>query len=384
MIVIKGGNLHLNTGEVKKADILIEGANIKKIGKDIDTGSAQSIDAAGKEVFAGFIEPCTGLGLRDYTNLMQLDNNEISDPCAPHLNVKYSLDLREILRQQYHYTGITSFGASPGANNVISGQMGVYHTAGTSIKEMCLKEFAAVKGDFTMDVKRTYGMRGLPPMTKMSMAWMLKDALRAAKDYIESGEAPYNPKNESLAKVLKGEVPLFVNAASATEIKSVIEITAEFDLPLVLSGVYQVKECVDEIIEKKIPVVLGQPHIMGFPAPYGTDYTAVSDLLAEGIPVGLTSGGDSVLGGREVLLWSAFKLRQEGFASSDVEKMISYNNAVILGVEGLTGALEEGKLADIVVYDGHPLETFESRVAWQFVAGTVVHEGNGGFEKCSL
>ena len=72
MLLLKGGNVHLETGEVQThTDILIEGKLIQKIGKDLQVPDAEVIDASGMEVFPGFIAPCTSVGLVDFTNFRQ-------------------------------------------------------------------------------------------------------------------------------------------------------------------------------------------------------------------------------------------------------------------------------------------------------------------------
>ena len=76
MLLIKNGNLHLPGQQVlKEGDILIEGAYIKQIEKNLSDERAEVLDATGKEVFPGLILPLTSVGLTDYANLRQNDSN---------------------------------------------------------------------------------------------------------------------------------------------------------------------------------------------------------------------------------------------------------------------------------------------------------------------
>lgn len=61
-IIIKSGTL-ITASETYEADILIEGEKIASVGKDIDIPGAQVIDAAGKLVLPGGIDPHTHLDL---------------------------------------------------------------------------------------------------------------------------------------------------------------------------------------------------------------------------------------------------------------------------------------------------------------------------------
>ena len=56
MICIKNGTLHTAVSkETFIADILIDGGKIVKIGKDLSADGAEVIDAAGLQVYPGFV-----------------------------------------------------------------------------------------------------------------------------------------------------------------------------------------------------------------------------------------------------------------------------------------------------------------------------------------
>lgn len=383
MLLIQNGNIHLETGEVlSDADILVEGKQIKQIGKDLQAPGAQVIDASGREVLPGFIAPCTSVGLIDFTDFRHGDHNETSDPLTPHLNVKDALDRREVANQQDHYTGITAFGAAPGANNVLSGQMGVYNTAGATIKDMCLREFAAVKGNYSVDVKAAYGKRGVAPMTKMGIASILRTALIEARAYMEKEEKDYDARKEALVALLKREAPLVMNASSAAEINGIIGIAKEFDLRLVLHNAYQPEKCADAILAGGYPVMLGQLQSSGSAVSYETDLGQVLTMHRNGALICLSTSGDGGFAGRETLLWSAIRMVQAGAGPEEALQMITINPAKALGVEDQIGSLAEGKQADIVVYSAHPLVTFQAHVEAMIVAGEVVYQGTGEFVPC--
>ena len=386
MLLIQGGNVHLKTGKVEQMDILVEDGRIKAMGCDLspDPSSAEIIDAEGKEVFPGFIVPCTSVGLVDYTSWTQGDNNETTDPLTPDLNVKYSLDRREVLLQQYYYSGITAFGAAPGATNVLAGQMGVYHTAGKSKKDMCIKEYAALKGNYCKTVKRAYGKKGVTPMTKMGMASILRNALIESKKYMETEDKAFDPKMEAMGKILSKEVPFMVTANTAPEINGILDIAREFDLKLVINSAYQPGRCQEAIMDQGIPVLLGQLQTMGYSVAYEMDYSKILGMLDKGALIGISNSGDSDMNGRETLLWSAIRLYQAGVDAEEVVKMMTINNAMALGVDDVIGSLEEGKLADLVIYNGHPVKTYQAFVECSVIAGKVVYQGRGGFEKCCL
>ena len=386
MLLIKDGNVHLESGEVRQGyDILIENDKIKKMGKDLAVEhDTEIIDASGMQVFPGFILPCSSVGLVDMTEFRQGDHNETTDPLTPHLEVKYAIDKREVYLQQYYYTGITAFGAAPGKGNILSGQMSVYNTAGKTAKDMCLRENIAVKGNFSKQVKKTYGGGGKAPMTKMAMASMLRKALIEAQEYDKKEEKDFDEKKEVLVRLLKKEIPLVMNAQTAAEIDAVIQIAEDFDLNLILHDVYQAEHCQEKILKNDFPILLGQLQSYGLSICYDTDFDKLVEMQKEGMLIGLSNSGDDGFSGRETLLWSAFRLVQAGADPSDVIRMMTIFNAMILGVDDLIGSLVEGKQADIVLYNRHPLETYDAQVEHMIVAGEVAYQKTGEFEKCCI
>jgi imidazolonepropionase-like amidohydrolase len=52
-------------------------------------------------------------------------------------------------------------------------------------------------------------------------------------------------------------------------------------------------------------------------------------------------------------------------------KAITIYPAQITGLDDRVGSLEEGKDADVVIFDGHPLDV-RSRTQWVFIDGNLV------------
>jgi imidazolonepropionase-like amidohydrolase len=67
-------------------------------------------------------------------------------------------------------------------------------------------------------------------------------------------------------------------------------------------------------------------------------------------------------------------LKQIGYAPSDILKMATINNAEILGLDKDLGSIEKGKIADLAVFAGNPLDSFENtfKARCVFQAGKMV------------
>lgn len=374
MLLIKNGNLHLPGQIVRKGDILVEDGFISKIGNELAVEGIPVLDAEGKEVFPGFILPVTSVGLTDYANLRQGDSNEISSPCNPKLHVRYALDGREVQLQRYWLSGITSIGAAPADGPLLAGQMGVYHVAGMTAAQMCVCDTVALKGNFTSNVKTTFGPKNIAPMTRMGMASCLRETLRAAKEWMEKEDAPLNSDYEVLAKVLKREIPLLMNVTTVADISDVLALAKEFQIRVILNGAYEADRVTEMIANSGASVIMGDLFDAGARFWYGTDVDKILSLR-EQLPlcIGCSSGGV----GRENLLWNACRLVQMGYEPADVLDLMTVRTAEVLGVDHLIGSIKEGLLGDLVIYNGNPLESWEADVAATVVAGNIVYNKKG-------
>jgi imidazolonepropionase-like amidohydrolase len=73
-----------------------------------------------------------------------------------------------------------------------------------------------------------------------------------------------------------------------------------------------------------------------------------------------------------LVLCAAMAVR-EGMSSEDALKAITINAAEIVGIDDRVGSLETGKDADIIIFEGHPLELM-SRVVTTIINGKVVYQ----------
>lgn len=66
-----------------------------------------------------------------------------------------------------------------------------------------------------------------------------------------------------------------------------------------------------------------------------------------------------------------------GIPEADVLRTATLNAARLVGMEGELGVLEEGKLADIVLLSGNPLDDIEAveKVEGVFRSGALLHRG---------
>ena len=216
MYLIKNGTVHTGTGKVlEEHDILVEGTKIRKIGKNLCEEDAEVIDATGKQVFPGFIDPHSSIGAMGIPTRYR-DNAETTNVINPDLSVKYAIDPDEVNAQEFYKSGITSVGFSPDHCNVIGGQITVCKTAPDHMANRIVKEHAAMKGSVCSTVKDVYGASNQMPKTRMGIFHLLKEAIR---------------KDDLLKKY---QMPFVIAAETAGEIQCLMELLKDEDIQLTI------------------------------------------------------------------------------------------------------------------------------------------------------
>jgi imidazolonepropionase-like amidohydrolase len=133
-----------------------------------------------------------------------------------------------------------------------------------------------------------------------------------------------------------------------------------------------------ELKDRNIPVILGNT----FSLPqheddaYDRAFTTPADLEKAGIlfSIGTLSGAGASLSSRN-LPYQAAQAVAFGLPHDDALKAITVNAARIWGVDNLMGTIAEGKLADLIVTDGDPLET-TTKIEQVFIQGKAVDLDN--------
>jgi imidazolonepropionase-like amidohydrolase len=118
------------------------------------------------------------------------------------------------------------------------------------------------------------------------------------------------------------------------------------------------------------PVVLGPTFTLPLDPddPYDRSYTTPEELRKAGIPFAIASF--SARQSRN-LPYQAAAAVPFGLPHDDAYRAVSLSAAEIFGLGSKLGSLEEGKIADVIVSDGDPLEV-TSKVTMVFIGGKQV------------
>lgn len=365
MYLIKNGTIYtMGDAGVVTGDVLVDNGKIVKIGINIQADGAEIIDAEGKCVVPGFVDAHSHIG--GLSSMMDMDLNELTDPLTPQLNAMYSIkpDYRQFMDAAR--TGITTNCVIPGSGNVVGGLGIVIKSAGGSAKERIIKSPAVLKAALGINPKGVYGPKFRMPMSRMGIAFLLDDYFRRVSEYAAKKEAaggdmdklpPYDEGLENGLLVLTRKIPLKVHCYQH-DMMTVLEIAKKYDILVTMDHAQGASDFYEELSDEHVKGVIFGPSCAGLmPGEMDKmDPECCKGLDDRGILVAVMTDAPAT---RSSMLYNEMgEAVRWGMDPVRALAMVTINPAKILDCEDRIGSLEEGKDADILIFDGMPaLET---------------------------
>ena len=382
--LIKNGLVHDAVHrDAYKADILLADGKIAAIGSGLTApADAAVFDADGLEVYPGFVDAHTHIGLDGYgIGYEGCDYNEMNDIWTPQLRAIDGINPRDPSLGDARRAGVTCVCTGPGSANVLGGTFLAMKTVGDRVDNMVVRDPVAMKCAFGENPKRCY--RDKCDSTRMSTAAFLRGALMQARDYGARKQAAngdvtkmpaYNQKLEALLPVLAREIPLKAHAHQANDIFTALRIAREFNLRLTLEHVTEGHLIVDELAkEKDVPMAAGPSLTFASKFELQNKSWATPGVLAKaGCHVSIITD-NSVIPQQYLPLCAGMAVKA-GMDHFDALKAITLNPAEHIGVADRVGSLEVGKDADVVITAGSPFEVM-TPVKAVFIDGNRVDNG---------
>ena len=382
MLLIRNARLFTmeGAGYIEGGDVRIADGKIVAVGAGLSADGAKVIDARGAYVTPGFVDPHSHIGLwadgeRDDTG----DGNEATDPVTPQLRALDAVNPVDPCFAEACRAGVTCVATGPGSANVLGGQFLAMKTHGASLQTMLVKEPLAMKAAFGENPKMVYGSGGKRPATRMATAAVLREAFYAAREYMERRAAKdedkrpaFSLKNEALAMVLRRELLLKMHAHRADDILTAIRLANEFGLRASVEHCTEGYLIADELRRAGVGVILG-PLICDRSKPELKNLTMKAPAILHRAGVKFALMTDHGVIPEQYLPVEAGLCVREGLPEMEALRAITIHAAEVIGLSGRIGSLAPGKDADVVLFDGHPLET-RTRASLVIVGGEVAYE----------
>ena len=389
-IAITGGKLLTIThGVIENGVVLIEGGKIAAVGTAASVKvpkGATIVDAKGMTVYPGLIDSETRLGLSEIgSDRTTNDTVESSDEIFPQMHVYDAFHAESEHIPITRFNGITNAIVAPADTDTIPGQDSFIQLAGRDRDAMLMVKDVALAMNFGQAPKR--GGRGEAagaaggryPSTRMGEISQMRQALLDAQEYMArrgrpaaageeaaapaagstggrggAGGAGVNLRNEALIPYLKGEKPVVLGAYDGHDVETAMAFAQEFHLKVVLSHVTRAQDVLDKIASYHVPVIVGP--IFDLPEAnerYDAVYSVPGELQKRGVKVILASY--NVSNSRNLPYSAGFAVAY-GMPYDEAMKAITLNPAEVFGLGDKLGSLDTGKIANVVIANGDPLD----------------------------
>jgi len=168
------------------------------------------------------------------------------------------------------------------------------------------------------------------------------------------------PASEALLKVKRGDLPLRVEAHRRDEIRAMLKMAQEKEIPQVtLEHASEAAAIAQELVDAGVPVVITDllPGAAKGTYEERRDGSLPGKLNEAGVAVAIATGG----GAAQHLTMKAACACGRGMPEDAAIRAITLTAAEVLGVANHVGSLDRGKVADVLITSG-PLLQSDTRV----------------------
>jgi imidazolonepropionase-like amidohydrolase len=382
-ITITNATIHVGNGTViNNGSITFENGKIKAVGQSANA-TGKVIDAKGKHIYPGLILTTSQLGLEEISSVRAtidhtefgLYNSNIRSIVAYNTDSKVIATLRSngILFANIVPQGGTISGTSTVVQlDAWNWEDATYKADGQMHMNMPNllprpSRFAAFLGQAEQ--------RSTPDQVKEALGRIeeIKGFFRAAKAYHkETTHEKTNLKFEATKALFEKKQKLFVHCDIVKEMLVAIDFAKEFGFDVVIVGGSESWQIADLLKQNNIAVILAERHALPTSPDDDVDlpYKSATYLQNAGVLFAINDTDGSTRGRN--LPFNAGTAAGYGITKEQALSSITLNAAKILGIDKVTGSLEVGKDANIVVSEGDILDMRSSIITHAFIQGRQV------------
>ncbi|MEP6573976.1 MAG: amidohydrolase family protein [Gemmatimonadota bacterium] len=391
-VMIRNATIMTAAGpEIQHGSVLVRDGKIVAVGADVTPpADAVIVDGTGKFVTPGIIDTHSHIGVYSAPGTFaESDGNEATNPVTAMVWAEHSFWPQDPQIPLAVAGGITVIQALPGSANLIGGRSATLRLVpARSVQEM---KFPGAPYGLKMacgeNPKRTYQNRG--PSTRMGNMAGYRAAFIEAEAYRrkwdkwlkdKQGDPPERDLGlETLADVLRGKILVHNHCYRADEMLQMIDLGHEFG--------FHIRSFHHAVESYKIADVLAREGVaVSVWADWWGFKMEAFDGIQENAALNQQAGVRTIIhsddaGGIQHLNQEAAKAMYDGQAAGiqvtreQAIRWITVNPAWALGIDSLTGTLEPGKEADVVIWSGDPFSVY-SKAEQVYNDGWLVYDRN--------
>lgn len=379
-IAITGGTVYPVSGpKIENGTVLIRDGRIAAVGANVSIpADAQRVDATGKWVTPGLVVTNSRLGLSEVGAV----NNTVDVSARGREGIAAAFRVWEGLDpKSWHWSdaldqGVTGTVVTPGGG-LVSGQAAYLDLTGGTVVDMLRRPSVA------MVVSPSTDQGPSAPQSRGEVTMRLRELFEDVRAYGRNRSA-YDQGNtrefgasrldlEAMQPVLRGTLPLMINADRASDIEAVLLLAKEYGFrPIITSGA-EAWMVAKELAAAKVPVITaGFKNIPSSFAARSTRPDNAALLRKAGVQVVLVNDtyGSTEHFAVGNVRFEAGGAVANGMSWDDALRALTLAPAEVFGVGDRVGTLQAGRDANVVVWSGDPFE-FSTNAERVFVKGVL-------------
>jgi len=356
-IAITGGTVYPVSGpRIERGTVLIQNGRVAAVGANVTIpAGAVRVDATGKWVTPGLIHAGAGVGL-NVSGLGGFSERGVQGDVTPSFSPAEGFNPAEPEIAVTRTGGITTGVMAP-SGAFMPGRAIAVDLAGDRLEDMVISPGVALIVNLGGQSRNAGGgsRAGTMALIRRLFADAQEYDRRRAdyrRDQIQELAAPAR-ELEALLPALRRETPVVINASREMDIRNALRLVGEFRLRAVLAGASEGWKVAAEIAQAGVPVALNPTQDIPSFEGLGARLDNATLLREAGVEV-IIAAGDG--GGERGLRYQAGNAVRNGMSWDDALRSITLAPATAFGLGDRYGSLEAGKVANVVIWSGDPLD----------------------------
>lgn len=354
-LFVENAKIHtLGEQGMVEGDLLAVDGRIQAVASDLDApAGAVRIDAEGKPVTPGLFNPYSRIGLVEISAVSSTKDDVVDLPkVGPSIRLEAALNPESEVWRQALVSGVTSAISVPG--------VGQTPFAGMSLAlRLGLHKNPVLASDVSLVLAMGQTGAELAGGSRAGNLALIRQAFLDAEEYSKTGlwHDGYTLGPHDLNAIQEAKNagrPLSARVYRVSDIRTALELANSLAMPLIIHGGVEAWKMADELARAQVPVVLYP--FANIPSRFEHLGARIDNgvLLHEaGVEFAVMAPGTHESGQLRQL---AGNLVAEGLPWEEGLKSITLSPARIWGLADQLGSLEVGKIADLVIWSGDPLE----------------------------
>lgn len=366
-VAITNGKVAVGDGSapIDNGTVVIRNGRIVAAGANVAIpADAQRVDAQGRWVTPGLVAGVSSLGLVEVDGVRETnDTSARNSPFSAALDIAPAVNASVSALAVTRARGVTRAIVAPDSgNDIFAGQGALVDTGDDRQAVFAPRAFQYV--EFGEDAAQKSG--GSRAATHV----FFRNAMLEARDYAKNPSAYGGRSTDALlmrldaaalVPVVEGKMPLLVHVEKASDIEQVLDLRREFPaLKLVLVGASEGWLVADKIAAAKVPVIAAALTDLPFAfEALAATQSNFARMKAAGVQVAIGEIGGQPRNTKQSAgnLVALQKVPgASGLSWGAALAAITSAPAEVMGMGGDFGSLKPGRRADVVIWDGDPLE----------------------------